>query len=143
LATNYAMKNLFSNLIVTHGIILETERFEDCVKFYRDVLELPLWYEKHGLVCLRFGAGYLMIETGGAARDVRKPSNENPTTLRFNVTDVEAAAKHLRDHNVAVEVTVFSWGTVGTFVDPDGNACDLKNADDPFFQADMSTTKSQ
>lgn len=127
-------ENLFSNLIVTHGIILETERFEDCVKFYREVLELPLWYEKPGLVCLRFGAGYLMIETGGTACDKRKASYENPTTLRFNVSDVEAAAKHLRNRNVAVDVTVYSWGKVGTFLDPDGNACDLKNADDPFFQ---------
>jgi lactoylglutathione lyase len=127
-------ENLFSKLIVTHGIILETERFEECVKFYRDVLELPLWYEKPGLVCLRFGTGYLMIETGGTANAKRKPSSENPTTLRFNVTNVEAAAKLLRTRNVAVEVTAFSWGTVGTFVDPDGNACDLKNADDPFFK---------
>ncbi len=127
-------ENLFSNLIVTHGIILETERFEECVKFYRDTLELPLWYEKLELVCLRFGTGYLMIETGGTARDKRKASNENPTTLRFNVSDVEAAAKHLRNKNVAVDVTVYSWGKVGTFLDPTGNACDLKNADDPFFQ---------
>ena len=136
------VNSLFSNLIVTHGIILETERFQDCVKFYRDVLELPLWYEKPGLVCLRFGTGYLMIETGGTARDERKPSSENPTTLRFNVADVEAAANLLRTRGVAVEITVFSWGTVGTFIDPDGNACDLKNSDDPFFQSDTSTTKS-
>lgn len=98
------------------------------------MLELPLWYEKPGLVCLRFGTGYLMIETGGRARDARKTSNENPATLRFNVTDVEAAAKHLRTYNVAVEITKFPWGIVGTFLDPDGNACDPKNADDPFFE---------
>jgi lactoylglutathione lyase len=128
------VKSPFSDMIVTHGIILETERFEECVKFYRDILELPLWYEKPGLVCLRFGTGYLMIETGGTARDSRKPSSENPTTLRFNVTDVEAAARYLISGNIAVEVSVFSWGTVGTFLDPDGNACDLKNADDPFFR---------
>jgi lactoylglutathione lyase len=127
-------ENLFSKLIATHGIILETERFEECVKFYRDVLELPLWYEKPGLVCLRFGTGYLMIETGGTASDKRKPSGENPTTLRFNVTDVESAAMLLRERNVTVEVTKFSWGIVGTFLDPDGNGCDLKNADDPFFK---------
>lgn len=125
-------------MIVTHGSILETERFAECVNFYRDVFELPIWYEKPGLVCLRFGTGYLMIETGGTASDKRKPSSENPTTLRFNVTDVEAAEKYLRDRNVAVEVTVFSWGTVGTFLYPDSNACDLKNADDPFFQIDLS-----
>ena len=117
----------------THGIILGTERFEDCVSFYRDTLGLPVWFEKDRLVCLRFGDGYLMIETGGVARNSRKGNNENPTMLRFNVADVDDAARALRDRGVAVEVTSYVWGRVGTFRDPDGNACELKNADDPFF----------
>lgn len=120
--------------IKTHGIILGTERFEDCVVFYRDVLEQPVWYEKPGLVCLRFGDGYLMIETGGVARDGRKSQAENPTMLRFNVDDVSAASDLLRQRGVAVDVQTYSWGIVGTFYDPDGNACEFKNADDPYFQ---------
>ena len=116
------------------GIILGTERYEACLAFYRDTLGLPVWYEKEGLCCLRFGDGYLMIETGGMARDARKPNSENPTMLRFNVLDVEAAAETLRAEGVAVEIKRFDWGTVGTFLDPDGNACELKNADDPYFQ---------
>ena len=119
--------------IRTHGIILGTERFAECVAFYRDVLELPVWYEKPGLVCLRFGDGYLMIETGGVARNERKSQAENPTMLRFNVEDVEQAAETLRQRGVAVAVERFSWGIVGTFCDPDGSACEFKNADDPFF----------
>ena len=75
--------------IRTHGIILGTERFEDCVAFYRDILGLPVWYEKHQLVCLRFGDGYLMIETGGVAR---KSQAENTIMLRFNVDDIAVAA---------------------------------------------------
>ncbi len=120
-------------LIRTHGIILGTERFEECVAFYRDKLELPVWYTKPSLVCLRFGNGYLMIETGGLARNTRKPNSENPTMLRFNVSDVEAAAAMLGARDVKVEIKIYAWGKVGTFVDPDGNACELKNADDPFF----------
>lgn len=117
----------------THGIILGTERFEACVTFYRDILELPVWYEKPGLVCLRFGDGYLLVETGGVARDGRKSQSENPTMLRFNVDDVMAAADELRQRGVEVSVENYAWGTVGTFMDPDGNACELKDADDPFF----------
>jgi lactoylglutathione lyase len=117
----------------THGIMLGTERFEACVAFYRDILELPVWYEKPGLVCLRFGDCYLMVETGGVARDGRKSQSENPTMLRFNVDDVMAAADELRQRGVEVSVESYVWGTVGTFMDPDGNACELKNADDPFF----------
>jgi lactoylglutathione lyase len=119
--------------IRTHGIILGTERFEACVRFYRDTLGLPVWYEKHQLVCLRFGDGYLMIETGGVAREGRKSQGENPTILRFNVEDVAGAAEGLRRLGIAVDVETHSWGTVGTFLDPDGNVCELKNADDPFF----------
>jgi lactoylglutathione lyase len=119
--------------IRTHGIVLGTERFDACVAFYRDVLGLPVWYEKHELVCLRFGDGYLMIETGGVARDGRKSQSENPTMLRFNVDDVAAAADDLRQCGIEIDVQIHSWGTVGTFLDPDGNMCELKNADDPYF----------
>jgi lactoylglutathione lyase len=119
--------------IRTHGIILGTEQFEACVAFYRDILGLPVWYEKQQLVCLRFGDGYLMIETGGVAREGRKSQAENPTMLRFNVDDVAVAAEDLRQLGIAVEVETYSWGIVGTFLDPDGNVCEFKNADDPFF----------
>ncbi len=119
--------------VKTHGIILGTERFEECVVFYRDALGLPVWYVKDKLVCLRFGDGYLMIETGGVARNERKSQAENPTMLRFNVRDVAASAELLRQQGVNVDLQTYSWGTVGTFIDPDGNTCELKDADDPFF----------
>lgn len=118
----------------TFGIILGTARYDACLAFYRDILGLPVWYEKPGLVCLRYGDGYLMIETGGHARDARKPNTENPTMLRFNVVDVQKAAAVLQDKGVAVDVRTFDWGTVGTFTDPDGNACELKDAGDPYFK---------
>lgn len=119
----------------THGIVLGTKRYDACLAFYRDILGLPVWYEKPGLVCLRFGDGYLMIETGGVAHDGRKPNAMNPTMLRFNVTDVVDVAARLQARGVDVTVKTFDWGTVGTFHDPDGNACELKDADDPFFSA--------
>lgn len=117
------------------GIILGTERFEDCVAFYRDLLGLPVWFEKDGLVCLRFGDGYLMVEHGGVARDGRKAQSENPTMLRFNVDDVAASARMLRAQGVDVDEKRFDWGEVGTFLDPDGNACELKDAGDRYFRS--------
>lgn len=118
----------------TFGIILGTERYDACLTFYRDTLGLPVWYEKPRLVCLRFGTGYLMIETGGLARDQRQQNSENPTMLRFNVSDVSKVADQLRARGVDVAVTSFDWGVVGTFHDPDGNACELKDAGDAYFQ---------
>ncbi len=120
--------------IRTHGIILGTERFDACLAFYRDIIGLPVWFEKQGLTCLRFGDGYLMIETGGIARDTRKPNAENPTVLRFNVDSVHDAAAKLEAAGVQVDIRQFDWGLVGAFTDPDGNACELKDADDPFFE---------
>jgi len=117
-------------------IILGTERYDECLEFYRDILELPVWFEKDGLCCLRFGASYLMIESGGFARNHRKSNTENPTMLRFNVRDVEAVANSLRNRGIEIELRTFDWGIVGTFIDPDGNACELKNADDPFFEGE-------
>lgn len=121
--------------VVTPGIILGTQNYEACVAFYRDVIGLPVWYSKPNLVCLRFGSGYLMIEHGGVAVAGRRKTNtENPTMIRFNVTDVEASAEGLRARGVEVVVKQYDWGTVGTFLDPDGNACELKDAGDPYFQ---------
>ncbi|MEL6598789.1 MAG: VOC family protein [Pseudomonadota bacterium] len=119
--------------IRTPGIILGTERLDACLRFYRDTIGLPVWFEKPGLVCLRFGDGYLMIEGGGVANEGRKSNAQNPTMLRFNVDDVDAAAQRLEEAGVKVAVTQYAWGRVGTFIDPDGNACELKDADDPFF----------
>lgn len=119
--------------VVTHGIVLGTEKYDECVKFYRDVIGLPVWYDKGHLLCLRFGDGYLMIETGGHAHDTVKSNRDNPTMLRFNVEDVKVACDALAARGVYVEYKKFNWGEVGTFADPDGNKCELKDAGDPYF----------
>ncbi len=124
---------MISQYVRTFGIILGTERFDECLRFYKDTLGLPVWFEKDRLVCLRFGDGYLMIETGGIARGGRKTNAQNPTMLRFNVDDVEAVAGLLQENGVDVQVKEYDWGIVGTFIDPDGNACELKDAGDPCF----------
>ncbi|OOY03320.1 VOC family protein [Thioclava sp. F28-4] len=74
-----------------------------------------------------------MIETGGRAEVTRKDISQNPVALRFNVSDVKAAASLLEAQGVPVEVKMHDWGTTGAFIDPDRNVCSLKNADDPFF----------
>lgn len=127
------MKQRIGDILKTQGIIIGTERFDECVTFYRDLLGLPVWFEKPGIVCLHFGDGYLMVETGGVAHDGRKPQSGNPTMLRFHVVNVDTAATMLRDAGISVDRKSFAWGEVATFVDPDGNACELKDAADPYF----------
>ncbi|KAA2316068.1 glyoxalase/bleomycin resistance/dioxygenase family protein [Pseudooceanicola sediminis] len=131
--TKNSQVHKLSELVECHGVILFTERYDDCVAFYRDKLGLPLWYEKDGLTCLRFGDGYLMIEKDGIASDTRKTRSENPTAIRFNVASVTDAAHLLQAQGISVSVSEHSWGTTGAFLDPDGNVCSLKNSDDPYF----------
>ena len=114
-------------------MILFTEHYEACVRFYRDALGLPVVFDKGHLITLGFGSGYLMIEQEGVAVDGAKSRAQNPTILRFNVADVEAAASMLRERGIAVEVNHWDWGITGQFRDPDGNLCELKNQMDGFF----------
>jgi lactoylglutathione lyase len=113
------------------GLILHTERYKECVAFYRDVIGLPVEFTKHEpdepLTCLTLGQAYLMIETGGVARNATKTRGENPVTIRLNVRDVEAAANFLRGHGIQVSVVSFPWGVIGRFSDPDGNPCQLRD----------------
>ena len=55
-----------------------------------------------------------------------KNLNQNPVWLRFNVKNVEAAAQELMDKDIRVTIRKEVWGTVGDFMDPDGNICSLR-----------------
>ena len=83
-----------------YGIILNVENYDECVVFYRDVLELKLMFSKvdgdFKLTCLEFGYGYLMIETEGFAEPNGKSIKSCPSKLRFNVPDIEAACKRVK-----------------------------------------------
>lgn len=109
------------------GLILFTDRYADCVAFYRDVVGLTVTGEQPALTVFAFGSAYLMIETGGPPAMTAKSRAQSPVVLRLNVPDVIEAAAELRDKGVTVEVKAFSWGTIGVFHDPDGNRLELKS----------------
>ena len=113
------------------GIILFTNHYERCVEFYTGTLGLPVMYEKDDpeshLTCCAFGDAYLMIEVGGPSPASEKTLQQNPTKLRFNVADVEAAVAELRAKGVTLEIKTYSWGTTANFTDPDGNLCQLRD----------------
>jgi lactoylglutathione lyase len=113
--------------VAQYGIILFVEKYEECVAFYRDAVSLEVAYTKDSLTCFRFGSAYLMVEQDGVSSSQEKGRNQNPTVLRFNVTDLEAAAVTLQGKGVPVERQSFVWGRIGVFTDPDGNRCELKS----------------
>jgi lactoylglutathione lyase len=113
------------------GVILCTEKYDECVAFYSEVLNLPvietLDDEHSKLTVLRFGEDtYLMVETGGKAVPSGKDLIQNPIWLRFNVKSVEDAAAELLDKGIDVQIRKEVWGTVGDFRDPDGNMCSFR-----------------
>lgn len=113
------------------GVIVFTEQYEACVDFYSRILELPELFslddEHSTLTCLDMGGSYLMIETGGRAMPGGRSIEQSPVKLRFNVGDVDAAAGLLESRGVRVAIRRETWGTVGDFVDPDGNRCSLRD----------------
>ena len=113
------------------GIILNTEKYEACVRFYGEILELPLLYEidrpGEQLTCFDLGGVYLMVETGGQSHPNVKAIDRCPTKFRFNVADVEAVSADLRGKGVKIDVLVHEWGTTAEFADPDGNRCALRS----------------
>jgi len=113
------------------GVILNVERFDACVAFYRDAFSLPVMFElREGdfrLTCLQFGGAYLMIESGGVAQPSGKSVAENATKLRFNVADIQEAGGSLRARGIEVSIEHSAWGAAIHLYDPDGNRIGLRD----------------
>ena len=108
------------------GLILFTERYDECVAFYLRVLGLSVWFSKPELTCFRFGDAYLMVERGGVAAPGEKSRAMSPLVLRLNVVDIQAACATLHERGVGgAAVTRFAWGDIVHLLDPDGNSIQL------------------
>lgn len=113
------------------GVILNTEKYDECVDFYRKAFDLKILFQQvdgdFRLTCLEFGAAYLMIETGGIASTGGKSVSQNATKLRFNVTDINIALKKLTVLGIDAEVTRNDWGSSINLFDPDGNRIGIRD----------------
>ena len=114
-----------------YGIILNVEKYDECVAFYRDVLELSVMFSKveadFKLTCLEFGSGYLMIETDGYAEPGGKSIKSCPSKLRFNVSDIKEACKRVKSFGVPAELIESEWGSTLNIYDPDGNRIGIRD----------------
>ena len=117
--------------IQRYGIILNVEKYEECVNFYRDVLELKVMFSKvegdFKLTCLEFGSAYLMIETGGFAEPKGKSVKACPSKLRFNVADIEVAYTRINSFEISAELIKSDWGSTINIHDPDGNRIGIRD----------------
>ena len=117
--------------IVRTGIILNTEKYDECVLFYKTLFELEiLFQEQYGdfrLTCFEFSDSYLMVEIGGHAKAGSKSVKENSTKLRFNVSDINEALITIRDYGIDAEITKNHWGSTIDIFDPDGNRVGIRD----------------
>ena len=117
--------------IARYGMILNTEKFDECVAFYRDLFGLRQLFEKDEdgfrLNCLEYGDGYLMIEQGGKAKDGVKSPEEGSFKLRFNVDDLEEALAEIRAWGIQAVITESTWGRTININDPDGNRVGIRD----------------
>jgi lactoylglutathione lyase len=116
------------------GIILNTQKYQECVDFYGAILSLDIMFKinRPGEKITTFALGdvYLMIEPDGHAQVGKKSVAACPTKFRFNVNDVQAECTALRRKGVQVEVIDHNRGTTAEFSDPDGNRCALRSQRD-------------
>lgn len=117
--------------IARYGIILNTENFEACVAFYRDLFGLRQLFKKDEngfkLTCLEYGEGYLMVEQGGKAKNDVKSPEEGSFKLRFNVKDLEKALAEIRTWGIDADITENAWGRTINISDPDGNRVGVRD----------------
>lgn len=112
------------------GIILFVDKFNECVSFYRDIMQLRVLFQKEDLTCFDFGGSYLMIEPKeNEGIDKREVNNKNDICLRFNVSDIKSCSNELLSFGVHVDIQEYEWGTIARFKDPDGNVCSLKDSE--------------
>ncbi len=117
------------------GFILYVEKYEECVRFYREVLGLEIMFATETPTTFEFGGCYLMVEVDDPRNGVEKPPHDF-TCLRMNVPDVKNFAEQIQARGVEVDYQEHTWGTVAKFRDPDGNLCAFK--DDEKFEQQVS-----
>ena len=121
------------------GIILNVEKFDECISFYKDLFGLKvLFEEQYGefkLTCFAFGGSYLMVETDGYAKPEGKSLRENSTKLRFNVSDIEGALERIIGYGIEAKITTNDWGSTINIFDPDGNRVGVR--DEASFQSQI------
>jgi len=102
------------------GIIVNVEKYSECLSFYQDILNLPTMFQKSqkdfALCCFKFGDSYLILETGGVANTEGKSVENSSIKIRFNVENCESALQYLKnkginariEHLIGVQTLTFS-----------------------------------
>ena len=111
------------------GLILYVVKYDECVVFYKEILNLNVLFQNDDLTCFDFFGTYLMVEKEDRNEflnsDIGDP--ENFSCLRMNVDNVNEFSEQLKAKGVVVNYQEHSWGTIVKFKDPNGNLIAFKD----------------
>ena len=105
--------------------ILYCRRWEETVRFYRDVLEMPILFEKGWFVEFMV-AKDSYISIADATRTTIAGSGGHGITLSWQVDQLDVLHRRLSDKGVVVSPIKTKWGaTVFYFFDPEGHRIEI------------------
>lgn len=115
-------------------IILYVENYEECLQFYKDILQLPIKAEHGTYIEFDTGATILAMNSREDVRGLTGLSIPNGTSessnfeMGFVVEDVNETISRFREQGVKVLVEPITkpWGqTIAYVSDPDGNYIEI------------------
>ncbi len=121
--------------IARTGLILYVNKYETCVSFYKNILELTILFDTPDLTCFDLFDTYLMVEREDRPEYMNIEKQDKASTcIRINVDDVKAAADIIRQKGIDIKYYEFDWGKVAKFRDPAGNMIAYKDEEGFLFQ---------
>jgi len=111
------------------GLILYVIKYDECVVFYKEILNLNVLFQNDDLTCFDFFGTYLMVEREDRNEFLESDFGipEHFSCLRMNVTNVKEFSDQLKSKGVVVKYQEHSWGTIAKFKDPNGNLIAFKD----------------
>lgn len=110
------------------GLILYVNKYEECVSFYSEILNLSVLFKNEALTCFDFYGTYLMVEKEDRIDYIGVISEKkNFSCLRINVNDVKSISDEIKAKNILIDYQEHSWGKVAKFKDPEGNLIAFKD----------------
>jgi predicted enzyme related to lactoylglutathione lyase len=109
------------------GIFVED--LKASIKFYKDLLDLPLLGEGADWAHFDAGNGSLLeLFSGGTARQVAKPPDQQSIVLGLRVDDLDSAIAELKRRGIQFtdDVGEFEGARWAHFLDLEGNRLEIK-----------------
>lgn len=97
------------------GFVIFVEKFDKCIEFYSNILELEVLFTKKDLVCYKLSNIYLLVE-----KAIKGEENSH-SYIRVNVEDVSKKLDFFKDKNIKYDYNSYNWGELLKIKDPSGN----------------------